>query len=150
MIIICGKTVAEVERDLEMAKLAIASGAPMGIGGATVEDVEQALAMMKQMGVPAPATITNPNYDPCYGCPHWKPNNECEIGYDCEEETECPICGATYPEWDGEHCENCGYGYEDAEEDEEEEQYVEELIASAERLGIPLDEIHSWISDWLQ
>ena len=43
MIIICGETIAEVERDLETAKMAIATGAPMGVGGATIEDVEKAM-----------------------------------------------------------------------------------------------------------
>lgn len=88
MIIICGKTIAEVERDLEMAKQAIASGMPYGVGGATIEDAEKGLEMMRSMMGGAVAPISNPNYDPCDGCPHWKPNNECEIGYDCEGEDE--------------------------------------------------------------
>lgn len=118
MIIICGKTIAEVERDLEMAKQAIASGMPYGVGGATIEDAEKGLEMMQAMMGGAVAPISNPNYDPCDGCPHWKPNNECEVGYDCEDEDEdtCPECGATYDEgWNGEVCDNCGYGCEDDE-----------------------------------
>jgi hypothetical protein len=116
MIIICGATIAEVERDLEMAKQAIASGMPYGVGGATIEDAEKGLEMMQAMMGGAVAPISNPNYDPCDGCPHWKPNNECEVGYDCEDEDEdiCPECGATYDEgWNGEVCDNCGYGCED-------------------------------------
>ena len=110
MIIICGKTIAEVERDLEMAKAAIATGAPMGVGGATIEDAEKALAMMKQMGVP----ISNPNYIApkpcCCGC-----NCECEDEED-EDGDCCPSCGAVYPEWDGECCDDCGYGCEDEDD----------------------------------
>ena len=127
MIIICGATIAEVERDLEMAKLAVASGMPMGIGGATVEDAEQALAMMKQMGLPIPATISNPNYtapDPIE-----------------EEEDCCPLCDATYPEWDGECCEVCDYGYE-GEEEENEVDSLDDLSAReidniAAKYGLP-------------
>ena len=118
MIIICGRTIAEVEHDLEMAKAAIATGSPIGVGGATMADVEQALrGLHTAMGESNPP-ISNPNYDPCNDCPHWKPNNECEVGYECDEEIEdrCPICDATYPDWDGEYCEHCGY---EEEEDEE-------------------------------
>lgn len=71
MIIICGKTIAEVERDLEMAKQAIASGMPYGIGGENIEDVEQAMGMLS--GVVDNTPISNPNYaSPCEncGCPH--------------------------------------------------------------------------------
>ena len=114
MIIICGETIAEVERDLEAAKMAIATGAKVGIGGATIEDVEKALLMAKNMGTP-PAPISNPNYTApkpcCCGC-----DCECEDEED-EDEDCCPSCGATYPDWDGECCDDCGYGYEDEEED---------------------------------
>lgn len=119
MIIICGKTIAEVERDLEMAKQAIASGMPYGVGGATIEDAERGLEMMQAMMGGAVAPISNPNYDPCDGCPHWKPNNECEVGYDCEDEEEveiCPVCDCELDE-DG-YCDNCGYPDEDEDEDE--------------------------------
>lgn len=120
MIIICGKTIAEVERDLEMAKQAIASGMPYGVGGATIADAERGLEVMRAVCGEQNAPIDNPNYDPCYGCSHWKPNNECEVGYDCEDEEDvdiCPACGADYDEgWDGEVCHNCGYGDEDEDE----------------------------------
>lgn len=119
MIIICGKTIAEVERDLEMAKQAIASGMPYGVGGATIADAEKGVEMMRSMMGGAVAPISNPNYDPCDGCPHWKPNNECEVGYDCEDEEEveiCPVCDCELDE-DG-YCDNCGYPDEDEDEDE--------------------------------
>lgn len=119
MIIICGETIAEVERDLEMAKQAIASGMPYGVGGATIEDAEKGLEMMRSMVGGAVAPISNPNYTApkpcCCGC-------NCE----CEDE-------------------------EDEEEDsDEEDQYIEDLIASAERLGIPMNAIHAWIDAWLK
>lgn len=99
MIIICGKTIAEVERDLEMAKRAIASGMPYGIGGENLSDVEQAMAMLKGGAV---APITNPNY---------------VAPVECEDEDEiyCPYCGEPY---DGEYCENCGYDPNEDYEDE--------------------------------
>jgi len=79
MIIICGKTIAEVERDLEMAKQVIASGMLYGIGGETIEDVEQAMDMLSSVADNAP--ISNPNYVPPCSC-------------DCEDEEDDP-------------CENC-------------------------------------------
>lgn len=137
MIIICGKTIAEVERDLEMAKQAIASGMPHGVGGATVEDAEKGLEMMRSMMGGAVAPIDNPNYDPCNDCPHWKSNNECEIGYDCEDEDEdiCPECGATYDEgWCGDYCECWGYNYDDEDEAEGEEDKPPIVTALADML----------------
>lgn len=119
MIIICGKTIAEVERDLEMAKQAIASGMPYGVGGATIEDAEKGLEMMQAMMGGAVAPIDNPNYDPPCGlmsCDHCNCDH-----YPCDNEDEdtCPECGATHEEgWDGEVCDNCGYGCEDEDEDE--------------------------------
>jgi hypothetical protein len=87
MIIICGRTIAEVEHDLEMAKAAIATGAPMGIGGATMADVEQALRGLRQA---VGCEISNPNY----------------VGVPPIEDEICPECGA---DWDGDFCEVCGY-----------------------------------------
>lgn len=106
MIIICGKTIAEVERDLEMAKQAIASGMPYGVGGATIEDAEKGLAMMQSMMGDAVAPIDNPNYI-------------APADLEDEDEDVCPECGATYDEgWDGYSCDSCGYGCEDEDEDE--------------------------------
>lgn len=48
MIIICGRTIEECEKDLAMAKKAIETGMPMGCGGATVEDAEMALTALKR------------------------------------------------------------------------------------------------------
>ena len=74
MIIICGKSIEEVEQNLEMAKLAIASGEPVGIGGTSIEDVEKGMDMLRSMTA---EPITNPNYTSCpCGC------------CDCEEEEE--------------------------------------------------------------
>ena len=117
MIIICGKTIAEVERDLEMAKQAITSGMPYGVGGATIEDAEKGLEMMRSMMGDAVAPIDNPNYiAPCglMSCDHCNCDH-CPC--DDEDEDVCPECGATYDEgWDGEVCDSCGYGCEDEDE----------------------------------
>ena len=141
MIIICGNSIAEVERDLEAAKAALATGAPMAVGGATMADVEQAL-----LGLRNAVGITNPNYDPCYGCSNWMPNGECRVAYDCDEdEDECCGCDCD--------CECCGCGCQcEDEEDEVEEEdeptkptFTEwltaigapvQLVEMAERLGL--------------
>ena len=130
MIIICGKTIAEVERDLEMAKAAIATGAPMGVGGATIEDVEQALHGLRSAMGESISPISNPNYDPRWSCPE---------------------CGAEYPVYDGECCEDCGYGYEDEEEeDEEEDEIVPPAVAALMEmlryLGADKDTINKLLS----
>lgn len=129
MIIICGATIAEVERDLEMAKRAIATGAKVGIGGATIEDVEKAMSMLKgECDMVEP--ISNPNYiDPA--------------DLEDEDEDTCPECGADhYDGWDGECCPECGYGCDDDEAEEEEEiievdPLTDALLCLASKLGIP-------------
>ena len=114
MIIICGRTIAEVERDLEMAKQAIASGMPYGVGGATIEDAEKGLEMMRSMIGGAVAPIDNPNYDPPCGLMSCDHCNCDHCPCDDEDEDTCPECGATSDEgWNGEVCDNCGYGCED-------------------------------------
>ena len=92
MIIICGKTIVEVEKNLEMAKQAIASGMPCGIGGDTIADVEQAMEMLHRMVGGGNTAITNPNY---IGVPPIE-----------DEDEICPNCGESY---DGYYCECCGY-----------------------------------------
>ena len=125
MIIICGKTIAEVERDLEMAKAAIATGAPMGVGGATIEDVEQALhGLRSAMGESNPP-ISNPNYiAPCGRC--------CDC--DCD------------PAYDDE-CEDCNCGYEDEEEEDEiVPPAVAALVEMLRYLGADEDTINKLLS----
>jgi hypothetical protein len=119
MIIICGATIAEVERDLEMAKRAIATGAKVGIGGATIEDVEKAMSMLKgECDVVDP--INNPNYiDP-------DPIDECED---------------TCLDWEGECC-NCG-----CEEEEEVDPLTDALLCLASELGIPEEVINTIINN---
>lgn len=121
MIIICGNSITEVERDLEMAKIAMASGKPIGIGGATPADVEQALDTLKQyMG----GTTATPCGGSC-GCPC----NGCMT----DEEDICPECG--------EHldalgfCENCGYFCEEEEIEEEETDPTPSVLEFLEALA---------------
>ena len=92
MIIICGNSIEEIEQNLEMAKMAVASGMPCGVGGATMADVEKALRMMEHMGLPT--AISNLNYTPA----PWT----------------CPDCGALLNRI-GE-CTECLYPYEEDEE----------------------------------
>ena len=121
MIIICGKTIAEVERDLEMAKQAIASGMPYGVGGATIKDAEKGLEMMRSVMGGAVAPISNPNYTTPCSCEH----TDCACaggtcyGCGCADDDEveyCPVCDCELDE-DG-YCDNCGYPDEDEDEDE--------------------------------
>lgn len=139
MIIICGKTIAEVERDLELAKQAIASGAKVGIGGATLADVEKAMEMLHS-AAGGEVAITNPNY---IGVPP----------IEDEDEIYCPICDEPY---DGEYCEHCGYDpntddcececdcccgchSDDCEDEEEEVDPGSVFIQWLEQMNAPLD-----------
>ena len=132
MIIICGKTIAEVERDLEMAKQAIASGMPYGVGGATIEDAEKGLEMMRSMMGGAVAPIDNPNYT-------------APADLEDEDEDICSECGATYDEgWNGEVCDNCGYGCED--EDEIVPPAIAALVEMLRYLGADEDTINKLLS----
>ena len=139
MIIICGETIAEVERDLEAAKMAIATGAPMGVGGATIEDVEKALCGLRSAMGESNPPISNPNYIApkpcCCGC-------NCE---DEEDEDECPSCGAVYPDWDDECCNDCGYGCED-EDDTPPTDAVEALIDWLEANDAPIGLLR-WVEE---
>ena len=142
MIIICGRTIAEVEHDLEMAKAAIATGAPIGVGGATLADVEQAMR-----GLHTAMGEHSPTEHKC-ACEH----TDCACGggicYGCgcaeEEEVEiCPVCDCELDE-DG-YCDNCGYPDEEEEEEEDEELSAdnldgltaEEVDRITERYGLP-------------
>ena len=147
MIIICGKTIAEVERDLEMAKQAIASGMPYGVGGATIEDAERGLAMLSAIADNAP--IDYPNYTPPCGlmsCDHCNCDH-CPCDDEDEEEDvgACPECGATYDEdWDGEICDLCGYRCED--EDETDPPAIAALAELLRYLGADEDTINDLLN----
>ena len=147
MIIICGKTIAEVERDLEMAKQAIASGMPYGVGGVTIEDAEKGLEMMRSLVGGAVAPISNPNYAPPCGlmsCDHCGCDH-CPC--DDEDEDICPECGADrYDGWDGETCDICGYGWEDEEKDEVAPPAVAALVEMLRYLGADEDTINKLLS----
>lgn len=137
MIIICGKTIAEVERDLEMAKQAIASGMPYGVGGATIEDAEKGLEMMRSMKGDAVAPIDNSNYAPPCGLMSCDHCNCDHCPCDDEDEDTCPECGADhYDGWDGECCPECGYGYDDDEAEEDEPPIVTALADMLRSLGV--------------
>lgn len=103
MIIVCGNSVEEIKQNLHMVEMAVASGMPCGVGGATMADVAKAMQMMGHMGLPC--SICNPNYVP--DVLDW-------------DEPECPECGALMDDGydpDTDTCECCGYGIEEEEED---------------------------------
>lgn len=126
MIVICGNTVAELEKELEMLKLAISTGATMGCGGATVNAVEKSLsALMSAVGGVSPIADHAEEIEEC-NCVSCGGNCDCCCGYDAVEDDEyddeeieyCPNCGDILDE--NGYCENCGYYWEDAEEDDDE------------------------------
>jgi hypothetical protein len=127
MIIICGKNIREIEQNLEMVKMAMASGMPCGVGGATMADVEKALRMMEHMGLPT--AISNPNYIP--DAP------EC-----------CPDCGSVVDyDPDTDTCDDCGRGYEEEEVDP-----LEELVTRLRENGLytpAVDALLNTLSDFL-
>jgi hypothetical protein len=127
MIIICGNSIEEIEQNLYMAKMAVASGMPCGVGGATMADVEKALRMMEHMGLPT--AITNPNYIP--NIP------EC-----------CPDCGSVVDyDPDTDTCDDCGRGYEEEEVDP-----LEELATRLRENGLytpAVDALLNTLSDFL-
>lgn len=47
MFVICGNSIEELERDLETMKMVVASGKTCGIGGSSIEEVEQAMEIME-------------------------------------------------------------------------------------------------------
>lgn len=97
MIIVCGNSVEEIKQNLHMVEMAVASGMPCGVGGATMADVAKAMQMMEHMGLPC--SICNPNYVP----DEWDDVLEC-----------CPDCGSVVDyDPDTDTCEDCGRGYED-------------------------------------
>lgn len=113
MLVICDNSVAELEQELKMLKMAVSTGATMGRGGGTIGDVEQALkALTSAVGGTSPVVEDKCNCGCCCDC-----NCDCEDEYDDEEIEYCPNCGDILDE-DG-YCENCGYYWEDAEEDDE-------------------------------
>ena len=85
MLVICGNSVAELEKELEMLKMAVSTGAVMGCGGSTIGGVEQALkALTSAVGVDTPPIISQCNCEcGCCCC-------NCEEG---DEDEICPICG---------------------------------------------------------
>lgn len=121
MLVICGNSVAELEQELEMLKLAISTGATMGCGGATINAVEKSLsALMSAVGDISPIANHAEEIEEC-NCVSCGGNCDCCCGYDAvedeydDEEIEyCPNCGDMLDE--NGYCENCGYYWEDDDE----------------------------------
>ena len=81
--VIVGNTIEELEQDLEMLKATLKSGKKCAVGGSSVVEVENGLAMMKEM---MGATPTKPHKCNC-DCGGVCDECECE---DLEEEEEEP------------------------------------------------------------
>lgn len=128
MLVICGNSVAELEQELKMLKMAVSTGAMMGCGGSTIGGVEQALkTLTSAVGETSPIVESKCNCDCCCcGC-------NCENEYDDEEIEYCPNCGDILDE--NGYCENCGYYWEDAEEDDDESSPAELVNKLVEALG---------------
>lgn len=47
MFVICGNSIEELERDLKTMKIVMTSGKICGIGGSSIEEVEQAMEIVK-------------------------------------------------------------------------------------------------------
>ena len=65
MMMVCGNSVEELEQSVAAMKMAMATGATMGCGGATLADVEKGVAMLG--GTLPTATICSCNGRGC-GC----------------------------------------------------------------------------------
>ena len=65
MMMVCGNSIEELENDLAMLKMAVATGATMGCGGATLADVEKGVAMM---GGVLPHNYPSDHLDRYCGC----------------------------------------------------------------------------------
>lgn len=144
-IVIGGHSIEELEMNLVMAKKAIAMGVPCGIGGSSIEDVEQGMNLMRSMmGDNAP--ISNPNYVPPHNCGCSCDYCNCTVCGSCEDEEEdeyCPECGEP---WDGCCCDYCGYVFECEDEcdcaeceDEEDElpPMLQAMVDMAKAMGVP-------------
>lgn len=68
MMVIMGNSMEELEQALAMAKMGMQMGATVGCGGSSIAEVEQAMASLRNMGLPCGAG----------GCPHCP----------CEDENE--------------------------------------------------------------
>ena len=65
MMMVCGNSIEELENDLAMLKMAVATGATMGCGGSTLADVEKGVAMM---GGVLPHNYPSDHLDRYCGC----------------------------------------------------------------------------------
>ena len=112
-IVLCGNSIEDLENGLVALKSALATGAVMGVGGSSIEEVEAGLDGLRQM-VGEPACPYQ--YD-CATC------DECECNnWDDEDEDD-----EDYDPWADELDEIEDDDYEDEDEDEDEGDPDEEL-----------------------
>jgi hypothetical protein len=126
--VIVGNTIEELEQDLEMLKVTLKSGKMCAVGGSSVAEVENGLAMMKQM-MGAELGVT---YHPEPKAPS---RCNCDCGGVCEE-CECE---------DPEDLDEDFWEEEEDEEDFEEEELEEEELEPQKITGRMLVELlHQW------
>lgn len=141
MLVICGNSVAELEQELEMLKLAISTGATMGCGGATINAVEKSLsALMSAVDTANHAEdIEECNCVSCGG------NCGCCCGCDAVEDEEM--------EYDSDYDEDEDWDYpDDEDEDPTPSDLIAELMDNLENRGeltSQLEGILSLLADYL-
>ena len=89
--VIVGNSIAELEQDLEMLKVALKSGKMFAVGGSSVAEVEAGLAMAKEMMGATPSRPHKCNCDcggVCEECECEDPEDLEEDYWDEEEEEE--------------------------------------------------------------
>lgn len=85
-IVLVGNSIAELERDLAMCKVAMASGKTMGAGGSSMEDVEKALGgLCKALGIPTPPIPKREQVVCSCQCSYYADEDEDEDEYDYDD-----------------------------------------------------------------
>jgi tRNA splicing ligase len=88
MIVIVGNTLAEVEADFNACKVAMSTGARMGCGGKTTEEVEKALLALAEAVGAKVELATPPCSCNCSCCVEEDEYDEDEYDYDEDEDVE--------------------------------------------------------------
>jgi hypothetical protein len=86
--VIVGNTIEELEQDLEMLKVTLKSGKMCAVGGSSVAEVENGLAMMKQMMGATPSKCNCDCGGVCEECECEEPEDLDEDFWDDEEDLE--------------------------------------------------------------
>lgn len=63
MFVICGNSIEELERDLEIMKMAVAFGKTCGIGGGSIEEIELGMEMVRGFVEEEPEIEEEPSFE---------------------------------------------------------------------------------------